>query len=255
MVSAVDGHDAGAGVHRVSVALVGGTGKLGSALGLRLARAGHPVIIGSRDPARAAQAAEDLNTRLAEAGGAASSARATGADNAAAAAGAEVIVVTVPYENQRQTLLGLAASVGDRVVVSTAVPIAFVPGQGPSHVEVAEGSAAEQVAAALPRARVVSALQTVSSATLARLDRDVDADIIVTGDDAEAKARVAGLLGILPGARLVDGGPLRNSRYVEQLTVLLLTINLRVKRSTGIRVTNLPDAAAMPLKPAVEIGA
>ena len=252
MVSAVDGQH----VHRVSVALVGGTGKLGSALGLRLARAGHAVIIGSRDAARAASAAEALNQRLAEDESfAATSARATGADNAGAVAGADVVVVTVPYENQRQTLAGLAADVGDRVVISTAVPIAFVPGQGPTHVDVPEGSAAEQVAAALPRARVVSALQTVSSVTLARLDRDVDADIIITADDADAKSIVSRLLGVLPGARVVDGGPLRNSRYVEQLTVLLLTINMRVKRSTGIRVTNLPDAAAVAMSPPAGIGA
>lgn len=235
---------------RASVALVGGTGKLGSALGLRLARAGHPVIIGSRDAARAAEAAGLLNRRLEDDGARSPGVvRATGADNSAAAADADVVVITVPYESQQQTLLGLADSVGTRVVISTAVPITFTPGTGPRHVDVAEGSAAEQVAAVLPGARVVSALQTVSSATLARLDRDVDADIIVTGDDAEATAIACRVLSALPGVRLVDGGPLRNSRYVEQLTVLLLSINMRVKRSTGVRITNLPDTATLAVTP------
>jgi NADPH-dependent F420 reductase len=119
----------------------------------------------------------------------------------------------------------------------------------PTHVDVEQGSASEQVAALLPRARVVGALHTVSSATLAKLDRRLDADVLITGDDHDAKLAVAQLLAALPGIRVVDGGPLRNSRYVEQLTVLLLSINMRVRRNTGIRVTNLPDELAMATAP------
>lgn len=234
-----------AATSKPSVALLGGTGRLGTALALRLAAAGHAVVIGSRDAGRAAEAARSINDRLASAEGVEQSdARVTGAENAGAAAGADVVVVTVPYESQQQTLRGLEHAVAARVVISTAVPVRFVPGTGPAHVDVPEGSAAEQVAELLPDARVVSALQTVSSATLGKLDRDVDADVIVTGDDDEAKRIVAAMLQAAMGARPVDGGPLRNSRYVEQLTVLLLTINMRARRNTGLRLTNLPDAAA-----------
>jgi hypothetical protein len=229
-----------------AVALIGGTGKLGSALAARFARAGHEVVIGSRDAARAEQAA----ARLAQAIGDAQGSRVRGTDNFAAAAAADVVVITVPFDAQEATLRGLAGAVEGRVVVSTAVPVRFVEGSGPTHIEVEHGSATEQAAALLPQARVVGALHTVSSAVLAKLDRSLDADVLITGDDAAAKAVVVELLAALAGVRVVDGGPLRNSRYVEQLTVLLLSINMRVRRNTGIRVTNLPDELALPTVPA-----
>lgn len=229
-----------------AVALIGGTGKLGSALAARFARAGHEVVIGSRDAARAQQAASALAQTISGVDGS----RVRGADNAAAAAAADVVVITVPFDAQEATLRGLAGAVDDRVVVSTAVPVRFVEGSGPIHIEVEQGSASEQVAALLPRARVVGALHTVSSATLAKLDRDLGADVLITGDDPDAKTVVAELLASLSGVRVVDGGPLRNSRYVEQLTVLLLSINVRVRRNTGVRITNLPDELAVLTVPA-----
>jgi 8-hydroxy-5-deazaflavin:NADPH oxidoreductase len=229
-----------------AVALIGGTGKLGSALAARFARAGHQVVIGSRDSARAVRAASALLNAI----GGVDASRVRGLDNAAAADAADVVVITVPFDAQEATLRGLAGAVGERVVISTAVPVRFVEGAGPTHVEVEQGSASEQVAALLPRARVVGALHTLSSATLAKLDRDLDADVLITGDDSTAKMLVAGLLVSLPGIRVVDGGPLRNSRYVEHLTVLLLSINMRVRRNTGVRITNLPDDLALRSVPA-----
>ncbi len=240
------------GTRRPAVALVGGTGKLGSALALRLARAGYEVTIGSRDAARAAQIAESRNDRLLpDDGSAIRGSRIAGTDNASAAEAAEIVVITVPYDAQEETVRSLADSVGARVVISTAVPLRFVENAGPIHVDVPQGSATEQVAALMPQARVVGALQTISSATRASLDRDVGADIIVTGDDAEAKTVAVQVLAALPGIRVVDGGPLRNSRYVEQLTVLLLSINMRVRRNTGIRLTNLPDELTLMVTPSV----
>jgi NADPH-dependent F420 reductase len=222
------------------VALIGGTGKLGTALAARFARAGHDVVIGSRDAGRAAQVA----SRLAGAGeGVGGHVR--GATNADAVAASDVVVITVPFDAQAATLRDLAGAVGERVAVSTAVPVRFVDGDGPIHVDVDAGSASEQAAVLLPRARVVGALHTVSSAKLAKLDNALDGDVLITGDDADAKVTVAGLLASLGGIRAVDAGPLRNSRYVEQLTVLLLSINTRVRRNTGIRVTNLPDELAL----------
>ena len=223
-----------------SVALIGGTGKLGSALAARFARAGHEVVIGSRDAARAEQSASALAEALGEGG----APRVRGTGNALAAAATDVVVLTVPFDAQVATLRGLADAADGRIVVSTSVPVRFVAGAPPIHVDVAEGSASEQVAALLPRARVVGALHTVSSATLAKLDRPLDADVLITGDDQAAKTVVAELVRSLPGLRVVDGGPLRNARYVEELTVLLLAINMRVRRNTGVRITNLPDDLA-----------
>lgn len=228
-----------AAVPRV-IALVGGTGKLGSALAARLARAGHDVVIGSRDPGRAEAAARAVVDAL----GGDQAVRVRGSGNADAATAAEVVVIAVPFSAQRATVEELAGAVGDRVVISTAVPVDFVPGSPPIHLEVEEGSASEQVAALLPGARVVGALHTVSSAKLARLDRELDGDVLVTGDDHAAKVLVAGVLASLPSLRAVDAGPLRNSRHVEQFAVLLLTINGRTRRNTGVRVTNLPDDKA-----------
>jgi NADPH-dependent F420 reductase len=228
-----------------AVAVIGGTGKLGSALAARFARAGHAVVIGSRDAGRARLAASTLTQTIRGV----DASRVRGADNAAAVAAADVVVITVPFDAQEATLRGLADVVGERVVVSTAVPVRFVEGAGPTHLEVEQGSASEQVATLLPQARVVGALHTVSSAMLAKLDHDLDADVLITGDDAAAKTVVAELLASLSGIRVVDGGPLRNSRYVEQLTVLLLSINRRVRRNTGIRITNLPDELALPTGP------
>jgi NADPH-dependent F420 reductase len=226
-----------------SIALIGGTGKLGPALAARFARAGHSVVIGSRDAARAQQAASTVTAACGVDG-----ALVRGADNAAAAEMGDIVVITVPFDAQEATLRSLPAAVADRIVVSTAVPLRFAEGV-PTHVDVEEGSASEQVARLLPRARVVGALHTVSSATLAKLEKRLDADVVITGDDPQAKAAVAQLLSSLSGIRVVDGGPLRNSRYVEQLTVLLLSINKRVRRSTGIRITNLPDELAMATAP------
>ena len=234
-----------------TIALIGGTGKLGAALGVRLAAAGATVVIGSRERQRAVDVAAQLAERL-RAAGIDAGGSLTGMDNATAAEVAEVVVVTVPYGGQAGTLAGLAAAVAGKLVVSTAVPVEFVENVGPVHVEVAAGSAAQEVAALLPGALVVGALQTIGSARLARLGADLDADIIVTGDSEDAKARAARLLALLPGVRVVDGGPLRNCRYVEQVTVLLLSINLRARRSTGIRVTNLPDTATLAVSVATE---
>lgn len=221
------------------VALIGGTGKLGSALAARFADGGVDVIIGSRDATRAVAAAAALSASRPGGG------QVRGAANIDAVAMADMVVVTVPFDAQEATLRELADAVGERVVVSTAVPIRYVEGAGPTHVDVEEGSASEQVARLLPRAHVVGALHTVSSATLARTDRPLDADVLVTGDDPAAKAVVAELLASLSGLRVVDAGPLGNARYVEQLTVLLLSINRRVRRNTGVRIVNLPDDVAM----------
>jgi NADPH-dependent F420 reductase len=220
----------------LTVGIVGGTGKLGAALAARFASAGHSVVIGSRVAAKAAAVAATVSDRLHEGAGSV-----TGADNAAACGVDGVVVISVPYEGLEEIVAELAPSIADHVVVSAVVPVRFVTGQGPSRVEVPAGSACEQIAALLPAARVVGALQTLSFVTLRDLDRNVGSDVILTGDDDAAKATVAHLLSALGDVRMIDGGPLHNSRFVEQLTVLLMAINTRYRRHTGVRITDLPD--------------
>jgi NADPH-dependent F420 reductase len=219
-----------------AVGIVGGTGKLGMALAARLASAGVSVVIGSRVVVKAVDAASTLADTVGADAGAI-----VGADNATACAVDGVVIIAVPYEGIDDIIAGLVEPIGARIVVSTVVPMRFVKGQRPRQVDVPAGSACEQIAAQLPSARVVGALQTLSYVTLRDLGRSVDSDVILTGDDDAAKSAVAGLLSALHGARMIDGGALRNSRFVEQLTVLLLSINGRYRRHTGVRVTDLPD--------------
>jgi NADPH-dependent F420 reductase len=220
------------------VALLGGTGKLGPGLAMRFARAGVPVLIGSRDSERGVAAAADVTERLRAV--APDAAAVEGTDNLDAAQRGRIALITVPYEGQAKLLPGLAEALAGKVVVSTAVPLRFEEGVGPVHVEVAEGSAAQQAAALLPRCRVAGAFHNVSSAELKRLSKNLDSHVVVTGDDAEAKAVAMSLVGLIPGARAVDGGRLHCARYSEQLTVLMLAVNGIYKVHTGVVLTNLP---------------
>ena len=221
-----------------SVALVGGTGRSGPGLAMRLARAGVAVRIGSRDAERGAEAAAAVTATLAALGG--SPASVTGHDNADAVREADLTVITVPYEAQAATLPPLRDLLRDRIVVSTVVPMGWTDGRA-ELLAVPEGSAAEQAAAILDHSRVCAAFHSLSSAVLKRADRGVDQDVMVTGDDEEARATVRALAELMPGVRGIDAGPLRNARHTEALTVLLLAVNRSHKAHTGVRLTGLPQ--------------
>jgi NADPH-dependent F420 reductase len=220
--------------HRI--ALVGGTGPEGRGLAARFAIAGHHVVIGSRDATRAmASAAEQAGT-LAEAGY--TEVMLSGAANADAVEDCDIAIIVVPYEGHRATLESLADALAGKVVVDAVVPLRFE--RGPRPVEVAEGSATEQAAALLPDSRVVGAFHNLGADALSRLDEPIDADVLVTGTDTEAKALVQALAEQIEGVRAVDAGPLRFSRFVEGLTILLIGINGRYKAHTGVRIQGLP---------------
>lgn len=220
------------------VALLGGTGKLGPGLAMRFATAGVPVLIGSRDAEKGVAAAAEASEKLRATG--VDFAPIEGMDNAWAAARGRVALITVPYEGQAAMLPSLAESLQGKVVVSTAVPVRFEEGTGPVHVDVPEGSAAQQAAALLPGSQVAAAFHSVSSAELKKLSRPLDGHVVVTGDDLEAKQTAMSLVRLLPGARPVDGGPLHCARYSEELTVLLLTVNGIYRTHAGVMLTNLP---------------
>ena len=219
-----------------TIALIGGTGRLGPGLALRLSRAGRAVVIGSRDAGRAGERAAEIGARVAAAGGGGS---VRGAANDEAAAASDLAILTIPYEAQTELLAGLAAPLRGKVVVSTTVPVRFHPELGPVAVAVPEGSAAEQAAALLAGSRIVAAFHTVSSAHLSRLDRDLDEDVLVCGDDQAATREVGELAGLIPGVRVVNAGRLGNAHALEQLTVLLLSINRLSHRTAGVHLTGL----------------
>lgn len=218
-----------------TVSIIGGTGALGLGLALRLAREGVPVLIGSRDGARAGEAAADAARRLPEGSF-------EGLGNGEAATRSEIVILTVPFRSQSETLTNLKGHLREgQIVVDTTVPLAAaVSGKATRMLGVWQGSAAQQAQEMVPEGvRVVSALHTVSAEMLRDLDHELDEDTIVCGKKAD-KAPVIELLNKIPGLRAVDGGLLENSRTTESLTALLIGFNARYKTHAGIKITGLP---------------
>lgn len=220
-----------------AIAIIGGTGPEGRGLAVRWARAGLRVLVGSRDEQRARLAAHELVERLGR------DAAIEGMENTAAVAAAEVIVLAVPFEAQLATLKQLKGFFRENaLLITTTVPLATAVGdRGTRTVGVWQGSAAEQVAEAVPPSvKVVAALQNVSAALLNSGD-DIDCDVLVCSDHAEAKKQAFALIEKIPGLRAIDAGKLDNARIVEQVTALLIGINIRYKRNfAGLRITGLP---------------
>ena len=227
----------------MDVAIVGGTGAEGTGLALRLAAAGHRVIVGSRDAARAAVAASAVDGRVGRAGAA------SGAGNVEAAGAADVVILTVPFAAQAETVRAIAPALRPGAVLCDATsPLATATGGAAWEVlRPWHGSAAEQAASLVgPGVRVVSAFQSVAAGELAAIERPLEADVLVCGDDADAKAIVGGLIEAIPGARWIDCGPLAQSRIAEQLTALLISINRTYgRRGSGFRMTG-SDAWGTP---------
>lgn len=224
------------------VTIVGGTGALGFGLALRLGRAGVPVVIGSRDAGRAADAA-------ARAAGQVPDGSFEGFANDDAATRSEVVFLCVPFRNQSENLTNLKGALREgQILVDATVPLAAaVSGRATRMLGVWQGSAAQQAQEMAPDGvRVVSALHTVSAASLADLGQELDEDVPVCGDRRADKRAVAELLHRIPGLRCVDAGRLEMARTVESLTALLIGINARYKTHAGIRITGVPgDPAAL----------
>lgn len=214
-----------------SIAIIGGTGSLGTSLSLRLARTGFNVIVGSRDAARA----EDIARRVKQQSG---HANVSGHTNAAAADGADVVFVTVPFSAQQATLESIRQAVAGKLVVDTTVPL--VPPRV-ARVQLPPAGCAAAVCGALlgDSARVVSALHNVSATKLASRD-PLSCDVLVFGDAAEDREELVALLGAA-GMRGIHGGPLINSTAAEAMTSVLISINRRyaVPGGAGIRITDL----------------
>ncbi len=221
------------------IAIIGGTGDQGRGLALRWAQAGYTIIIGSRDAARAAASAEEMRNEL---GGAVNI---SGAANTEAAAQAAIVVLAVPFAAQTPTLKSIGASLqSGALLVDVTVPLEPAVGGKPTRVlGVWAGSAAEQAAELAPAGvEVVAAFHNVGADALSDLTHAVECDILVCGDNKDAKLRLRPLVEAVPGCRYVDAGVLANARIVEAMTALLIGVNIRYKAHTGIRVTGLPNA-------------
>lgn len=222
------------------IAIIGGTGDQGKGLALRWARAGFEIIIGSRDRERAKTASAETRAILNASG--AGDVNLDAASNADAAANAPIIVLTIPFAAHISTLKEIRENIkAGSLIVDVTVPLEPAVGGKPTRVlGVWAGSAAEQSRELAPEGvQVVSAFQNVGAEALTRLDREVECDVIVCGDDKEAKQRLRPLVAAIPGCRYIDGGPLANSRTVEAVTALLIGFNIRYKTHTGLRITGI----------------
>jgi NADPH-dependent F420 reductase len=221
-----------------SIAIIGGTGEQGLGLALRFAKAGRALCIGSRDAARALEAAARVRERV-------PGAQVSGLENGEAArqVGGGVVILSVPFEHTASTLRSLRDALqSGATLVSMGVPLASAIGDSPTRLlGVPQGSVAELCASLVPQGvSVAAAFQNVSAHRLAALEAPVECDVIVCGPPPARSAAMA-LCELIPGLRAIDGGPLHNARHVEALTALLIGINRRHKlpEGVGVRLTYL----------------
>lgn len=224
-----------------AIAILGGTGDQGLGLALRFAKAGRPVVIGSRKAERAVAAADEVRARVPGA----DVADVAGFENAEATPRAPIVILSVPFEHTAGTVKAVREALRPgQILVSMGVPLATAIGDGPVRtVGVWQGSCAELVASLAPEGvETVSAFQNVSAHRLQHLEEPVECDVIVSGAKAP-RERVMALCGLVPGLRAVNGGPLANARYVEAWTALLIGLNVRYKvpEGMGFRLTGLPE--------------
>jgi NADPH-dependent F420 reductase len=221
------------------IAILGGTGPAGQGLALRWARAGETIIIGSRDAHRADESAAQLKSKAGNA------ANISGMENSTACAAADILMLTVPFEGQASFLRQLKSSiVPGSILIDATVPLAAgVGGRASRTLGVWQGSAAQQTAELVAKGVSVVAAFHNLSADLLNGDDPLDCDVIVCSDDPDAAQLTRTLAAKLPGVRAIDGGKLENARIVEQITALLIGLNIKHKGHSGIRITGLPPQA------------
>ena len=218
---------------RPTIAVIGGTGALGSGLALRWGKAGYDVIIGSRSQDNADRAAAALTQRA--------GAAVRGLENAAAAAAAEIVVLTVPFANHQPMLDAIRDGVQGKVLIDATVPL--VPPRVARVQLPPGGSVAKAAQADLgENVRVVSAFQNVAADLLQDDDAEIDCDILVCGNNRAARA-AAVELAVAAGLKAWHAGPIDNSAAAEALTSVLIFLNRNADVDhAGIRITGAREA-------------
>ncbi len=215
------------------IAVIGGTGKEGKGLALRWAKAGYEIIIGSRDAERAKTAAHEMNAALGQT-------TVSGLSNANAARAADIVVLSVPYEAHAATLDAIADAAQGKLLIDVTAPLD--PENKRKAWRVPEGSAAQAAQLRLgPQVRVVAAFQNISYTHLTDLHGELGCDVLVCGNDKEAKKQVIELAKAA-GMAAFDAGPIENAVVAEGLTAVLININIAFKiKNAGIRITGIPQ--------------
>lgn len=218
-----------------TIGFIGGTGPEGLGLAMRLAMAGERVLIGSRRIERAEDAAQTIRDVVAEAG---ANADAGGGVNRDVVEQSDVVIIVVPFDGHEATLNDLRDAIGDKLVIDAAVPLTM-ENRVPGIEDVPQGSATEQAQALLPDARVVGAFHNLSARKLQKLADPMEGDVLITGDDADAKQAVVDLVLKMPDLRPIDAGPLSMSKFVEDLTALIIGMNMRYKTQAAVRMVGI----------------
>ena len=213
------------------IGIIGGTGSEGKALAVRLASIGDEVIIGSRDEAKAKAVAENIRSKS-------SKFKVKGMSNFNAAQNSELVIITVPYNSQKNILNEIKSELVNKIVINTVVPLIFKNSKVFLS-SVTDGSAALEAKNILTNSFVIAAFQTISSDQLIDLDVKVTSDVIVCGDDLISKRSVAELINRMNGLRAIDAGSLYNSIYIENLTCLLVNINKVNKVNSAVQITGI----------------
>jgi len=220
------------------LAFVGGTGPEGLGLAVRFAAAGHAIVIGSRSRERAEEAAATVRAKV-------PNAQVEGRLNQEAVETGEIVLVTIPFAGHRDTLKALAPAIGTKIVIDVVSPLAF-GGRQIKALVVPEGSAAQQAQVLLPQAAVAAAFHHLDAGSLMDIEKPLEADVVVCGDHPHAKVRTMALAEQIAGVRALDGGPLANSRYLEEFTAVLLSLNKNYKAHTALRIVGIARGGDAP---------
>lgn len=217
----------------MKIALLGGTGDIAEGLVLRWSKAGHEIFIGSRSEEKAQTITDEYKEKLASLG---IEGKISGMANADAAKAAEVVIISIPPEYAASTIESIKDSFTNQVVVTPVVPMkrhedkAFMF-EPPEH-----GSSALQIKAALPEtARLVSAYHNLPAKELSQVEHDLDYDVVICGDDEEAKQIVTKLTEDMPTMRVLDAGPLKLSPMIEAITPLIVNLNVKHKKHFSVK--------------------
>ncbi|CAN5214179.1 NADPH-dependent F420 reductase [soil metagenome] len=217
------------------IAIVGGTGPQGKGLGYRFALAGNEVVVGSRSAERAEPVAAEIAERIG------AGAKVTGADNETAIKGADMVLLAIPFDGHDELVTSLAPVLDGKIVISCVNPLGFDK-QGSFGLDMANSSAAEHAAQILPNSAVIGAFHHLSALNLWEGSSPLShEDVLVCGDDADAKALVMELAASVTGRPGINAGRLRLARQLEPLTAVLISINRRYKTRSGISISGIPE--------------
>ncbi len=216
----------------MKISLLGGTGDIAEGLVLRWSQAGHEIYIGSRSEEKAQGIAAEYIEKLKELG---IEPKIHGMENAQAAKHSEVIIISIPPEYAASTIKACADNITDQIVVT---PVVSMKKEGKTFLfdPPSQGSSAAEINEVLPStAKLVSAYHNLPATGLAKIDEELDYDVVICGDDEDAKAVVTKLTEEMKNLRVLDAGPLDVSPMIEAITPLIVSLNIRLKKHFSIK--------------------